>query len=231
MKTSTTRLAALLGVTATTALAVTGCGAGDDDAGTTPASTAAGAAATAPAAAGAVDRAFVSQMIPHHQMAVRMAGYAPDRAERQQITTLARSITEEQNTEIARMRSAARRLGAKVAAVPAHGSMDHGAHDASGMSGDAATLGVSMDDMGMSMDMGALGTAKPFDRAFIDEMIPHHQGAITMARTELARGTDPELRRLATAIVDAQSQEIRRMNEWRARWYGAPSPAGGVPKA
>ncbi|CAB4893484.1 unannotated protein [freshwater metagenome] len=231
MKTSITRLTALLGVTATTALAVTGCGSGDDDAGTTPASAGAGTTTGAQAAAGAVDRAFVSQMVPHHQMAVQMAGYAPDRAERPQIAALARTITEEQGTEIAQMRSAARRLGAKIAAMPSHGGMDHGAHGGSAMADDAATLGVSMDDMGMSMDMGALASAEPFDRAFIDEMIPHHQGAIVMARAEIARGTDPELRRLAKAIVDAQTEEIERMNAWRTRWYGAASPAGGVPEA
>jgi uncharacterized protein (DUF305 family) len=88
-----------------------------------------------------------------------------------------------------------------------------------------------MDDMGMSMKMGALKDAKPFDRAFIDEMIPHHQGAIRMARAELAKGSDPELKKVATAIVAAQKKEIAQMNSWREQWYGSPSPAGGVPAA
>jgi uncharacterized protein (DUF305 family) len=53
-------------------------------------------------------------------------------------------------------------------------------------------------------------------------MIPHHQGAIRMARIELAQGEDEELTELATAIIEAQSHEIEEMNSWRERWYGAP---------
>ena len=61
-------------------------------------------------------------------------------------------------------------------------------------------------------------------------MVPHHQSAILMARIELAEGDDEEAQSLATAIIDAQSREIEAMNEWRTKWYGGPSPAGGVPE-
>jgi hypothetical protein len=60
-------------------------------------------------------------------------------------------------------------------------------------------------------------------------MIPHHQGAIRMARIELEQGEDDELTELATAIIAAQSHEIEEMNSWREQWYGAPSPGGGAP--
>jgi hypothetical protein len=40
---------------------------------------------------------------------------------------------------------------------------------------------------------------------------------------------DGELEELATAIIEAQSHEIEEMNSWREDWYGASSPAGGVP--
>jgi uncharacterized protein (DUF305 family) len=60
-------------------------------------------------------------------------------------------------------------------------------------------------------------------------MIPHHQGAILMAQVVLERGSDGEIQELAEAIIAAQSREIEQMNEWRERWYGARSPAGGVP--
>ena len=46
---------------------------------------------------------------------------------------------------------------------------------------------------------------------------------------ELADGADPDVKRLAEAIVDAQSKEIDQMNTWRVDWFGAMSPAGGVP--
>lgn len=76
----------------------------------------------------------------------------------------------------------------------------------------------------------AAGSAKPFDRQFIDMMVPNHQGAIRMARVELKRGKNTHLREIASAIVKAQAKEIREMNAWRTDWYGAPSPSGGVPK-
>jgi uncharacterized protein (DUF305 family) len=62
-------------------------------------------------------------------------------------------------------------------------------------------------------------------------MIPHHQGAIRMARAELAKGTNTKLRSIARGIITAQAAEIRQMNSWRKAWYGTTSPAGGVPKA
>lgn len=89
-----------------------------------------------------------------------------------------------------------------------------------------STLGLTMDEMGMSMDMGGLVNARPFDRAFIDMMIPHHQGANRMARAELQKGHDPALRRIARAILRAQGREIREMRRWRKAWYGSGQMEG-----
>jgi ABC-type taurine transport system ATPase subunit len=51
-------------------------------------------------------------------------------------------------------------------------------------------------------------SAQSFDVQFIDMMVPHHQGAIRMARIQIERGQDPELTRLSREIIDAQTREI-----------------------
>jgi uncharacterized protein (DUF305 family) len=222
-RTRTGALAPLLAA----ALGATGCGAGGDHEGHDGSrSTTAVAGAASPAA---VDRAFVAQMVPHHEMAIDMARFAPTRAQHEELRRLGRSILDTQSREVAELRAAGRRLGVAAGATAmGHGAMGHGGHDGA-TDDDAETLGLPPDAMGMSMSAGSLRTARPFDRAFIDMMIPHHQGAIRMARAELRRGGDADLKRIATAIVRAQEREIARMNAWREAWYGAPSPAGGVP--
>ncbi len=95
---------------------------------------------------------------------------------------------------------------------------------------DLEILGVTTRQAGMNMTMDDLYGAEPFDRVFIDKMIPHHQGAIRMARAELRAGKVRALREIAKAILTTQSKEIRLMNKCRKSWFGRPSPAGGVPK-
>jgi uncharacterized protein (DUF305 family) len=169
----------------------------------------------------ATDRAFVREMVPHHKMAVEMAEMARMQATHARIKTLAKSIIEDQNAEIRHMTAIRKRL--KVKPLPSGGSE----HEA--MMRDAHTLGISVDEMGMDMNMDELDGAKPFDRKLIDMMITHHQGAIRMARVELAKGTSTQLRAIARAIVAAQKREIVELNSWRKVWYGATSPSGGVP--
>jgi uncharacterized protein (DUF305 family) len=171
----------------------------------------------------ATDRAFVREMVPHHEMAIEMAEMARRQATHQRIKTLAKSIIEDQNAEIRRLTAIRKRL--EVKPLPS-GSAEHDA-----MMRDAETLGLSMDEMGMDMDrdMDELDAAKPFDRAFIDMMITHHQGAIRMAPAELAKGRSSQLRAIAGAIVAAQKAEIIELNRWRKVWDGATSPSGGVP--
>ncbi len=50
-----------------------------------------------------------------------------------------------------------------------------------------------------------------------------------MARIEIADGSDQQTTDLARAIIAAQSAEVEQMSQWRTQWYGAPSPAGGIP--
>jgi uncharacterized protein (DUF305 family) len=82
--------------------------------------------------------------------------------------------------------------------------------------------------MGMDMDMTALENAKPFDKAFIDAMVPHHQGAIAMAKDLLKKGDQPALRKMADDIISAQTNEIAQMREWRMSWYGSATGSGDM---
>jgi uncharacterized protein (DUF305 family) len=68
----------------------------------------------------------------------------------------------------------------------------------------------------MHKDMG-IALSGDADRDFAQSMIPHHQGAIDMARIALKHGKDPEIRKLAEAVVSAQESEIAQLKEWLAR--------------
>lgn len=152
----------------------------------------------------ATDREFIAAMIPHHQGAIAMARVATRRAEHPEIRRLAQSIISAQEREIRELRLVHRDLfgGEPGSARP-------------------QLLGLSMSEAGMAHDTAMLETARPFDRAFIDMMIPHHEGAVRMAKVVLKRGSDPRLKRLARDIVRTQTAEIRSMKRWRQRWYGS----------
>lgn len=81
----------------------------------------------------------------------------------------------------------------------------------------------------MDMDMDSLKTVKPFDREFIDQMIPITKVPFEWPESNSGKAKIREAKDLATAIVDAQAVEIEQMNQWRKEWYGAVSPSGGVP--
>ena len=140
-----------------------------------------------------VDRAFAADMIPHHRSAVQMAEIATRRGESQFVKDLAADIIRTQNAEIATLR--------EQDAALAQANIRKG------------SLGVPDHMRGMDDDPAMLRSADAFDRAFIEMMIPHHQGAIEMARAELAKGTDPEPKALAQDIIDAQQREIDAMRK------------------
>lgn len=74
-------------------------------------------------------------------------------------------------------------------------------------------------DHGSIMNMNLGPKDESFDLRFIDGMIPHHQGAVTMAQEALAKSQRPEIKQLAQEIIDAQEKEIVELQTWRKSWY------------
>ena len=78
-------------------------------------------------------------------------------------------------------------------------------------------------DMGGTMDgmMAGLSgkTGADFEKAFLSEMVVHHQGAISMAEALLKNTTRPELIKMANDIISAQSSEISQMEAWQNEWF------------
>ncbi|MEH0938161.1 DUF305 domain-containing protein [Micromonospora psammae] len=199
------RRAALAGATLTAALALAACGgghsagSGHDMPGTgAPASASPGASASF----GDADVMFAQMMIPHHQQAVRMSELAESRAGDAEVRKLATQIKAAQAPEIATMTGWLTAWGRPVpSGGPSGGHLPGMDHGMPGMMSDA--------------DMAKLAAAsgREFDRQFLTMMIAHHEGAITMAKQEIAGGANADAEAMAQQIVTAQRSEIDTMRK------------------
>lgn len=153
-----------------------------------------------------IDRHFIEQMIPHHDGAVAMATLALTKATHPEIKTLAEAIIDAQTKEINDMRGwYTEWFGTSV--PTSRSTMMGGMMSGGGM------------HMGGQEDMAALESASDFDKAFIEQMIPHHQMAIMMARMLAAGTSRPEMQTLAKNIQESQADEIEQMQDWYQAWY------------
>jgi len=145
-----------------------------------------------------VDAMFIDGMIVHHQGAIAMAKQAQTESQRLEIKQLAGEIIKAHEAEIKQMQEW------RAAWFP-----------------DLKNTGGMMDNTGAMMNMGPMEVAAgdaPFDIRFIDEMIPHHEGALMMAQMVQQRSQRPEIKQLADAIIKAQTAEIEQMKKWRTEW-------------
>ena len=143
------------------------------------------------------DVMFAQMMIPHHEQALEMSDIALDPAvgAGEEVRNLATRIKAAQDPEIEQMTDLLGRWGRPN---QPDSSMDH----SSMMSG-----------MLTADELSALGVLRgtEFDRAWLQAMVAHHEGAIDMARDVLEAGVNSDIRSLAEAIVAGQQSEIDEM--------------------
>lgn len=145
------------------------------------------------------DVAFVDGMIAHHQGAIEMAKTQLKYGKDATMRKLAQDIIDAQQTEIEFMQNWLTTV-----------------KDKDTINADSEHTKAYLADMSMHDAMMAGVHHEDADIAFAQGMIPHHQGAIQMAKTELKYGQDDQIRNLAQGIIDAQDPEIILMKEWLA---------------
>lgn len=137
------------------------------------------------------DLEFVNAMIPHHTAATEMAQMVVDRGQHADVKAFARRVIAAQTQEIATMKAARKALTGSEG-----GSGEH-------------------EDAHMAADMVRMRSlsGSALDRAFLDDMLPHHAGAIQMAHNALPNLKRAELQALARAIIADQAREIQEIRD------------------
>lgn len=159
------------------------------------------------------DVTFAQEMIPHHVQAIEMAQLAEDRGESDEVKQLAVDVGAAQGPEI-------EQLTAWLEEWDADGPSESGDHDGHGDMGDDDTGGdtddssevsgmMSEDDMAMLED----ASGAEFDQMFLEMMIDHHRGAVSMAEIEVDEGEHADAIAMAKRIVTTQEDEIRQMEQ------------------
>lgn len=145
------------------------------------------------------DCQFIDTMTAHHQSAIDMATTAIPKTQNAELKAFAQKIISDQNKEIAQMKDWREKWFKEK----------------------PMAMNMEMSGMMSSMpDMKKLETAsgKEFDLAFLDAMIPHHAGAVQMAKDALTKAEKPEIKTLANNIIKAQEEEIKKMQAWKTAW-------------
>jgi uncharacterized protein (DUF305 family) len=163
------------------------------------------------------DHAFLNAMITHRGRGQDAAKIALSRAEHPEMKAFAEETITSDEAQIAKMKELRHTwygsAGAPASLLP---------------SDEKAELPGVETTKDMAKDLDTLKTAEPFDRAFIDAMIPHHQGAIEMATAAAEKAQQPETKALALILVRDEQQAIDRLTALRDQWYPTATAEGSA---
>ncbi|BAY59413.1 hypothetical protein NIES2135_62900 (plasmid) [Leptolyngbya boryana NIES-2135] len=156
------------------------------------------------------DLRFIDAMRLHHRGAIEMAKEAQQKSKRPEIQSLAQNIIVTQNREENELMAKWRKQWYPDApeSFVAYNSQQNKSMPMSQQ---------QKDSMAMNMDLGAAD--EQFDLRFMNAMISHHEGAISMAKDALQKSKRPEIQKLAQEISTSQQKEIDQMKQWRKAWY------------
>lgn len=149
------------------------------------------------------DERFIDMMAAHHTMAIGMAELVEEQASHAELKDFAKDMIETQSKEIEQLREVKKEHFAS-SGVPEK------SHD-----NERSMRGM--------LDNDELKQASPFDKAFLDNNLPHHASAIVMASVAQKESRIDKLRSMARDIIQTQSEEIGKMIGWRTKWYGEKS--------
>jgi len=140
------------------------------------------------------DAMFLAMMIPHHEQAVEMSQLAATNGASPEVQKLATSIASAQGPEIAEMQSLLE-VGGALSELGKHTG--------------------HMDGLLSAEQMDELRSARgaDFDRLYLEGMIAHHEGAISMAQNVIDGGGNSAVVALAQTIIDAQTSEISQIKQ------------------
>lgn len=157
---------------------------------------------SSPNAAGTpYDLQYIDTMTAHHQGAIEMAKMAETKAQHPELKALAKAIVAAQERENGEMKAWREKW---FAGQPPAVNMEM-----SGMSGSMK---------GMDMQELAKLSGREFDLEFVRQMIPHHEGAIEMAREALRKSQRAEIKSAAESVIREQEAEIKQMKGWQTAW-------------
>lgn len=144
------------------------------------------------------DVTFARDMMPHHKQALQLVDLARDRSTDRALLDLGGKIAAAQGPEMGQLSDMLRSWGEDPGA-----GMHHGGH------------GMAMPGMVDDATMKRLESlsGREFDTLWLESMISHHQGAVEMARAEIANGDNPQAKTLAQHIIEAQEAEIAQMKK------------------